>query len=308
VTPNGPLTLVPLLAPLALAGACASDQAAERGDPPAAAVVGDALDTSPAELATEVVHLDGLDARLEGLSRIGRLLTQSFVGAVLRDANAPDTGPSPAAQAWLQRVEKAAARVYVPDDMRRAVEAHVAEAAGSEAHLTAVLAHFHSELARKVAERRARVRTPIGAKQMSDWLISTGGRELSELRLERVKGLLEARAEDQLLATLSFGASASAIEVLAPSLPEELRGGFAGWKEQQAAQMEGFLAKVGRTLALQDAFALRDLSDDELVEVLGFWTSDAGRWYAQVRLEAAQALVAARAKALGDEMASGDES
>lgn len=247
--------------------------------------------------AVEVIHLDGIEEKVIGLSSLDAVLAQSFRGAFLRDIDAPSSGLSLAARSRLDIIARAARRVYRGDALRRELVERLVDRPGA-AHLEEVLAFLKGSSWRRLADARAYLRTRSGQKALANFLTKEASRPPDEAKLAHVRELLQASSDVELMRVLSFGATRSALEALESTLPKELSVGFERWLDSQRTSEESFERDITRTLLLQDYFALHALDQRQLDDVIRFWRSDAGRWWAHARVDETRDLVDQRARLL----------
>lgn len=247
--------------------------------------------------AVEVIHLDGIEEKVLGLSSLDAVLAQSFRGAFLRDIDAPSSGLSLAARSRLDNIARAARRVYRGDALRRELVERLVDRPGA-AHLEDVLAFLKGSSWRRLADARAYLRTRSGQKALANFLTKEASRPPDEAKLAHVRELLQASSDVELMRVLSFGATRSALEALESTLPKELSVGFERWLDSQRTSEESFERDITRTLLLQDYFALHALDQRQLDDVIRFWRSDAGRWWAHARVDETRDLVDQRARLL----------
>lgn len=282
-----------LLVPLALGASCATTTAEVTTPPPtpsAEELEGD-LDARRA-VALEAAHLDGLDEKVQTLSSLHIALGDGLRGAYLRDLEAPRL--SPEAHTRLADIRLVARDAYRGDSLRAELAQRLAERPGA-AHLGEVRAFLHGSAWQRLSKARAYIRTPTGQKALATFLAQIASRPPNEQRLSRVRQLLHASRDIEVMSALSFTATRAALEATVDALPPELARGYEQWRSSQQESAESFERSVTRTLLLQDYFALHALSDAQLEEVLRFWRSDAGRWWAEARAEETRALVEGRA-------------
>ncbi len=244
--------------------------------------------------ALEAAHLDGLDEKVQALASLDDILAQSFRGAFLRDLDAPARGLPPAARARLDQITRVTREAYASDSLRAGLAARLADRPGA-AHLEEIRAFLRGASWGRLAEARAYIRTRPGQKALAAFLGQVAARPPDEARLARVKELLRASRDVELMSALSFVATRAALEAVEQTLPRELSGGFDRWLESQPASADAFTQEIQRTLLLQDYFAFSALEERQLDDVLAFWRSDAGRWWAHARVDETTDLVQQRA-------------
>lgn len=295
--------LLVVLAPLALASSCATTTEGARAadaSPPDASLADLARDADARRtVALEVAHLDGLDVRVQALSSLHDVVAQGLRGAHLRDLDAPRLSLD--ARGRLAEIRRVTRDTYREDSLRAELAHRLAERPGA-ARLGEVLAFLRSSSWKRLSEARAYIRTPAGQKALGAFLAQIASRPPDERRLSRVKELLRASREVDLMSALSFTATRAVLEATEGALPRELARGYDRWLESQQETAASFEQSVTRTLLLQDYFALHALDDRQLDEVLAFWRSDAGRWWANARVDETRDLVEQRALQLKEEL------
>lgn len=252
--------------------------------------------------ALEAAHLDGLSDKVEALSSLDAVLAQSFRGALLRDLDAPSRGMTLAARARLDEISRVTRGAYAIDSLRAELAARLAERPGA-AHLHEVRAFLRGPSWQRLAEARSFIRTPVGQKALATFLSEVASRPPDEAKLARVRELLRASRDVDLMSVLSFVATRAALEAVEGTLPRELSSGFDRWVDEQSASAEAFEQDITRSLLLQDYFAFHALEDRQLDDVLAFWRSDAGRWWAHARVDETKDLVEQRALRVKEELA-----
>lgn len=289
------LAFVPLLLALGGAAGCATTTAGLGVKTPPAGPSREELERNVdvrRTLALEAMHLDGIDDRVRALSSLHVAMGEGLRGAYLRDLAAPRL--SPEAHARLAEVRRAARDAYQEDSLRAELAQRFAEREGA-VYLGEVRAFLLSSSWKRLSEARAYIRTPTGQKALAAFLAQIASRPPDERRLSRVKELLRASRDVELMSTLSYTATRLALEATLDMLPPELARGYDEWRSSQAESAESFEQSVTRTLLLQDYFALHAVDDKQLEDVLRFWRSDAGRWWAAARVDETRALVEERA-------------
>lgn len=291
----------------ALSTSCATAEARETSSTSAnvtkASAPGLAEDSDARRAAAlEAAHLDGLDEKVAALASLDTVLAQSFRGAFMRDLGSSSRGMTLPARSRLDEISRVARRVYAVDSLRADLAARLADRPGA-AHLEEVLAFLQGPSWQRLSEARAFIRTPVGQKALATFLSEIASRPPDEKKLVRVRELLQASRDVDVMSVLSFVATRAALEAAQGTLPGDLSTGFEMWLDAQSEQSEAFERDIGRTLLLQDYFAFHAVDDRQLDDVLAFWRSDAGRWWAHARVDESRDLVQQRALRVKEELA-----
>jgi hypothetical protein len=277
-----------------LATSCATQRGSDGGDtaPERAA-------ETLHDLARRAIHLDNTDVSVDQLARIGDVTANAFRSALLR--NTDESGQlDPVTRAWLDKLRASSARAFAGSELREALVDSIV--AADKGHLPAVAAWLEEPLHQRIANARARVATPEGQAALGHAIARIAGEPPDPQRLTYVRTLHEAANRVDLFLAVSFDASSDLMAAMRPSLPAGLRDGDPS-DEEQAAARAGFHTRVQRTLLLQGWFALRELSDGDLLAARAFWSSDPGRWYATTRVRGLRLLSLSRAQAVAEALA-----